>query len=95
MQRSIARIRLTTLYRYELPAAAFRLLDKSAGHWVSEQRVEPLSVEPVGDLLDALAASDVELRITPRLIQLWQRVIDSTLAYSGTRLRNAYGLNSS
>ncbi len=85
------RIRSTTLYRYEMPPASFRLLDENAGHWVSEQRLEPVSVEPVGDLLEALAASNVELRVTPRLMQLWQRVIDSTLAYSGTRLRNAQG----
>ena len=51
----------------------------------------PRSVEPVGDLLAAIAASNVELRITRRLMQLWQRVIGSTLAYSGTRLRNARG----
>jgi hypothetical protein len=33
----------------------------------------------------------VELRITPSLIGLWQRVVKSTLCYSGTRLRNARG----
>ena len=87
----LERIKATTLYRYEMPPDTFRSLDANAGHWVSEQRVEPLSVEPVGDLLAALAASGVELRVTPTLMQLWQRVIDSTLAYSGTRLRNAQG----
>ncbi len=62
----LERIRSTTLYRYEMPPASFRLLDENAGHWVSEQRLEPVSVEPVGDLLEALAASNVELRVTPR-----------------------------
>ena len=85
------RIRTTTLYRYELLAESFSLLDGNAGHWVSRATVEPLAVEPVDDLLAALAASDVELRITPRLMKLWRRAIDSTLAYSGTRLRNAQG----
>ncbi len=87
----LERIRSTTLYRYEMPPASFRLLDGNAGHWVSEQRLEPVSVEPVGDLLEALAAANVELRVTPRLMRLWQRVIDSTLSYSGTRLRHAQG----
>jgi hypothetical protein len=51
----------------------------------------PLSVEPVGDLLDAIVSAGAELRVTPRLLQLWQRIIESTLEYSGTRLRNARG----
>lgn len=51
----------------------------------------PLSVEPVGDLLAALVAANVELRITPRLYELWMAVIESTLEFSGTRLRNAAG----
>ena len=51
----------------------------------------PLAVEPVGDLLAALATSGIELRITPSLIPLWQRVVRSTLSFSGTRLRNARG----
>jgi hypothetical protein len=55
--------------------------------------VTPLSVEPVGDLLMALIGAGVELRITPRLIPLWGRVIRSSLEFSGTRLRNAQGYN--
>lgn len=85
------RLRSTQLYRYVMPDASFRLLDATAGHWVSHQAVTPLSVEPVGDLLSALTAAEVELRITPSLIPLWGRVIRSTLEFSGTRLRNARG----
>ncbi len=58
---------------------------------MSREPVEPLSVEPVGDLLQALAGAGMELRITPSLVELWRRVIASTLEYSGTRLRNASG----
>jgi hypothetical protein len=87
----LARIRSTVLYRYEMPEDAFVLNDATAGHWVSHAEATPLSVEPVGDLLDALAAANVELRITPALIALWQLVIASTLKFSGTRLRNAAG----
>lgn len=83
------RIRSTTLYRYEMPPETFELRDENAGHWVSHETVEPLSVEPIEDLLAAIAESGVELRITPRLVVLWQRVIGSTLSFSGTRLRNA------
>jgi hypothetical protein len=89
----LERIRSASLYRYEMPAETFalHLNDTSAGHWVSRETVEPLGVGPVGDLLAALAAADVELRVTPRLMQLWRRVTESTLAWSGTRLRNAQG----
>jgi len=53
----------------------------------------PLSVEPVGDLLDAIVSAGAELRVTPRLLEMWKRIIESTLEFSGTRLRNAQGRN--
>jgi hypothetical protein len=87
----LARIRSTTLYRYAMPEETFVLNDATAGHWVSRADVVPLSVEPVGDLLDALANAGAELRVTPRLVDVWARVIESTLEFSGTRLRNAVG----
>lgn len=70
----LERIRSATLYCYEMPPDTFELLDGNAGHWVSQQRVEPLSVEPVRDLLEALAAANVELRVTPGLMQLCDRI---------------------
>lgn len=87
----LERLRRTTLYRYTMPGPPFELLDATAGHWVSRETVTPHSVEPVGDLLAALAGAEVELRLTPRLIPLWSDVIRSTLEFSGTRLRNAQG----
>ncbi len=87
----LERIRETVLYRYEMPEATFVLNDETAGHYVSREAVTPLSVEPVGDLLTAMAAASVELRVTPSLVELWRRVIRSTLCFSGTRLRNAAG----
>jgi hypothetical protein len=87
----LERIRATQLYRYVLPEDGFELHDATAGHWVSDTAVAPLSVEPVGDLLAALIEADVELRITPALTDLWSRIIASTLEFSGTRLRNAHG----
>jgi hypothetical protein len=86
----LERIRTTALYRYTMPEDQFQLLDPIAGHWVSRQVVTPHLVEPVGDLLATLAEADIELRVTPALIPLWNEVIRSTLAFSGTRLRNAH-----
>jgi hypothetical protein len=87
----LERIRTAALYRYVMPEATFIEHGDPSGHWHSRDTVAPLAVEPVGDLLAALAASNVELRITPRLYEMWMAVIESTLEYSGTRLRNARG----
>ncbi|MEX2225337.1 MAG: DUF6886 family protein [Dehalococcoidia bacterium] len=87
----LARVRTTTLLRYTMPDETFTPHGDASGHWSSRETIVPLGVEPVGDLLDALAASSVELRITPRLDELWRAVIASTLEFSGTRLRNAQG----
>jgi hypothetical protein len=87
----LERIRSTALYRYAMPEETFTPADATAGHWVSRGPVRPLGVEPVGDLIAALAQAGVELRITPSLLDLWRRVIESTLEFSGTRLRNAAG----
>jgi hypothetical protein len=87
----LERIRSTTLYRYAMPEASFIEHGDDSGHWHSRETVVPISVAPVGDLLTALVEADVELRITPRLYELWQAVIASTLSFSGTRLRNAKG----
>lgn len=86
------RVRAAELYRYEMPPATFIAQGDDSGHWVSAAAVEPLSVEPVGDLLIALAEANVELRVMPRLADVWRRVVlESTLSFSGTRLRNAQG----
>ena len=91
--RWLERIRTTTLYRYEMPPESFISMDHAGGHWVSRESVRPLSVEPIPDLLQALVDANVELRITPSLMQLWRRVITTTLEFSATRLRNAHDYN--
>ena len=86
------RIRSAALYRYTMPSETFaRVRDDSSGHWVSREPVAPLSVERMGDLLAAIARENVELRITRSLVDLWKRVIGTSLQFSGTRLRNAAG----
>jgi len=85
------RLRTATLYRYTMPEVSFSPRGDGSGHWVSTETVVPSAVEPMTDLLGALTASDIELRITPSLIELWKGVIQSSLQFSGTRLRNAEG----
>jgi hypothetical protein len=87
----LERVRSTTLYRYTMPPETFETMDHDGGHWVSRVPVTPLAIEPMPDLLVALTQANVELRVMPSLIALWQHVIKSTLSFSGTRLRNAQG----
>ena len=83
------RLHETRLYRYVLPGSSFELRDANAGYWVSRQAVEPSRIEPVADLLRALADADVELRIMPSLWPLYEAVVASTLGFSIIRWRNA------
>lgn len=87
----LERVRATSLYRYTMPDSSFESAGHDGGHWMSRDAVTPLRVEPMPDLLQALVEADVELRVMPSLIELWRRVIKTTLSYSGTRLRNAEG----
>jgi hypothetical protein len=80
--------RAARVFAYRLPGATFEPYGRAAGYWVSREPVEPLEVQELDDLLGTHAAAGVELRIVPDLAVLWQRVIASTLEFSGIRLRN-------
>ena len=88
----LGRIRSTVLYRYEMPSEKFTARLDDSGHYVCRETVEPLRVEPMRDLLGAIVAEGVEIRAVNRLGPMWRRVYqESTLHFSGTRLRNARG----
>jgi hypothetical protein len=87
--RWLERIRRTQLYRYTMPQEAFDLQNSNAGYYVARETVEPVQVEPMGDLLDHLTASQLELRFTPSLFPLRDRIISSTLGFSVIRFANA------
>lgn len=83
------RLRSTAVYRYAFAPDRFeRLAD--AGMCVCRTTVRPLAVEPVGDLLAALARADVELHVMSDLLPL-KGVWASSVKASGIRLRNAAG----
>ena len=91
------RMRQCSLYMYVFDGGPFRPTDEAfgerrkgqGGFWVADQAVRPVAVEPVGDLLDKHVKAGIELRITPALWDLWDRVVASGLDFSGIRLRNA------
>jgi hypothetical protein len=57
--------------------------------YIASIEVDALEVIELGDLLARHADAGKELRIAPSLYPLWNRVIESTLDFSGIRLRNA------
>ncbi|HTV21534.1 MAG TPA: hypothetical protein VMG12_22755 [Polyangiaceae bacterium] len=88
----LARIRSSRIYRYTMPEASFSPIAGARGNYISRETVIPLRVEPLGDLLVALASARVELRSTSRLGPVWRQIrADGALAYSGIRLLNAEG----
>lgn len=83
------RVRRAKVWVYDMPPETFALEDETAGYFVSTEPVTPLRVEPLGDPLERLARSGVELRLTPSLAPLRDALIPSTIAFSMIRLRNA------
>ena len=84
------RLRTVTLYAYRLPPEPFDVVEDDR-FYIASTTVDALERVDVGDLLARHADAGVELRIAPTLCPLWGRVIETTLDYSGIRLRNAVG----
>lgn len=79
-------LRTTRVVAYRLPEEPFERWDR---FWISRDAVEPLELVELGDLVERHAKADIELRVEDDLPALWERVVASTLDFSGIRLRNA------
>jgi hypothetical protein len=84
----LARMQAGSLYAYRLPAGSFRP-HEVGGYWVSEEPVEAIDHMVIDDLIGRHARAGIELRITPSIWPFWRRVANSTVEYSGSRIRNA------
>ena len=85
----LARLLSGKLWLYELPGETFSSVDDGAGYFVSRATVTPIGVTAIRDILAALIARDVELRVLPSLWKLRDAIFASTLAFSFIRMRNA------
>ncbi len=83
-------LRTVRLFAYRLPADQFVPFGEFAHAHVATRPVRPLAPpEPVGDLLGLHERAGIQLRVLPSLWEFWDAVVDSTLGFSGIRLRNA------
>jgi hypothetical protein len=83
------RVRDGKLYRYVFGAAAFEPWGEADGQYVSHDVVYPERVELLDDLFALHAAAAVEVRFTPRLGALMDRILESGLPFSFVRIRDA------
>jgi hypothetical protein len=85
----LERMRACQLYVYRFDPVPFTLELPEAGFWCARETVRPLSVEPVGDLLNLHAEAGIELRLVPTLWPIIDAIVPSGLEFSITRARNA------
>ncbi len=85
-------VQASHVFAYRFDAAEFEPYgDKLDPHaFVARHPVLPLGPpEPIGDLLALHEAAQIEMRLAPSLWPWWEAVIESTVGFSGIRLRNA------
>lgn len=82
-------LRTTRVLAYRLPEKTFAPDPEVGGYWLSRDAVEPVEVVELGDLVQRHVAAGIELRVVRNLWPVWNRVVGSTLEFSGIRLHNA------
>ncbi len=85
----LERMRACAMYVYRFDATPFRIYDVAAGYYSTSETVLPLSVEPVGDLLNLHADAGIELRFVPNLWPVIDAIVASGLEFSIIRKMNA------
>jgi hypothetical protein len=84
----LRRMQQCRLYAYQLPAGQFRP-HEVGGYWVADEPVDAVDQVVIDDLAGGHARAGIELRVTPSIWPFWRRVTSSTVAFSGSRLRNS------
>lgn len=82
-------MRRARVYRYTFAGDGFAPSTGAQGQYISGEVVTPQSVEVLDDLMGLHAAAEVELRFTPKLGTLMDRMLASGLPFSFVRIRDA------
>lgn len=82
-------VRRAHIYRYAFDGADFAPWIEADGQYIADGTVHPRSVEVLDDLLALHADAEVELRFTPTLGTLMDRMLASGLPFSFVRIRDA------
>jgi len=88
-ERWLERLHDTRVIAYRLAAETFAPDPEVGGYWLSREPVMPLEIVELGDLVARHEHAGIELRVLANLWPLWDRVISSTLEFSGIRMHNA------
>jgi hypothetical protein len=84
----LERMHTVQLYAYRLPPEPFvEVLDDR--FYVASTPVEALERVELGDLVERHRAAGIDFRDAASLYPLWNEIIETTLEFSGIRLRNA------
>jgi hypothetical protein len=84
----LERLRSVRLYAYRMAPEPFDVVEDDR-FYIASTPVDAIDRVDLGDLLARHAEAGVELRIARSLYPLWDKVISTTLDFSGIRLRNA------
>jgi hypothetical protein len=84
----LGRIRQGRLYRYEFDPATFEPWEGAEGQYVSYEAVRPRQVDTIDDMLALHTDAGVELRFTPKLGVLIDRILQSGLPFGFNRIRD-------
>ncbi len=84
----LERLRAVRLYAYRMPPEPFDVVEDDR-FYIASAPVQAIECVEVGDLLARHAEGGNELRITPSLYPLWDKIVETSLDFSGIRLRNA------
>jgi hypothetical protein len=82
-------VRRAKVYRYSFDGSVFEPWPEADGQYIADDVVYPKQVDVLDDLLAVHAEAEVELRFTPRLGLLMDRMLASELPFSFVRIRDA------
>jgi hypothetical protein len=84
----LAAMEAARLALYRLPEETFRPHPDVGGYWISSEAQAPVELIELSNLCKAHDEAQIALRVVDDLWLLWERVIASSLEFSGIRLRN-------